>query len=440
MANFYKGTVWRGVDYSPTWPNWSAQPGSQTGDSDFANDAFQSLWSNAVMDLPKGDPSALPVIANTTFRNDLGTIANAGFNLVRLYDWNMARGTSATSNVGRDHINFLDYADKLGLKVVVPVSDYFLSNDQYAWIGQFPDSSYSFSSAPQAIQDDFTRFVNSIIDPSTKEIHKAIHSVSVGNEGDIGQGLEGANPSEFLARTIWWIVNLNAKINNSGFTIMISATFSNADQGGQNGSWFNCLINGVAANQNTPNGSVSATFTTAVPGLAKVDSSYTGYYYNSVNIAQVNISNYTTSLQQTLAAYDSGDSAWPGKMDVPLLFMEVFAPNRVSQAGYDQAKAAVAQVTDLESYIKNNFAGTASSKTYFMGYNYFEFNDEPSQNKATGLFGYGADAPTVNTNTGVTSQFYGNLPNLGYPLYLLENNFGPGEKGSLITSITACWP
>ncbi|WP_163595054.1 hypothetical protein, partial [Klebsiella pneumoniae] len=69
----------------------------------------------------------------TNYRDDLGTIAKAGFNLVRLYDWGMARGTSATSDTGLDHINFLNYAQSLGVKVVVPVSNYFLSNDPFSW-------------------------------------------------------------------------------------------------------------------------------------------------------------------------------------------------------------------------------------------------------------------------------------------------------------------
>ena len=44
----YKGTIYRGVDYSPTWSNWAQNAGNtQTNDSDFANDAFSSLWGSA---------------------------------------------------------------------------------------------------------------------------------------------------------------------------------------------------------------------------------------------------------------------------------------------------------------------------------------------------------------------------------------------------------
>lgn len=41
MATWYTGTIWRGVDYSPTWPTWVVgAANTQTNDSDFANDAF----------------------------------------------------------------------------------------------------------------------------------------------------------------------------------------------------------------------------------------------------------------------------------------------------------------------------------------------------------------------------------------------------------------
>ena len=111
---------------------------------------------------PRATP-ACRINNGANYRNDLGTIASDGFNLVRLYNWDMARGTSADrpSNTGLDHINFLNYASTLGLKIVVPVSDFFLSNDQYAWNRQdarqqlllrlgarTPSSTTSSSSSP----------------------------------------------------------------------------------------------------------------------------------------------------------------------------------------------------------------------------------------------------------------------------------------------------
>ncbi|WP_338524326.1 hypothetical protein NUH87_01110 [Pseudomonas batumici] len=437
--NGYTGTIWRGVDYSPTWPAWTVgAPNTQTTDSDFANDAFQSLWSNQYQPAPEGDQSS-PSNNGGYYRDDLKTISGYGFNLIRLYNWNMNRGAGEGS-LPLDHINFLNYAQSLGLSVVVPVSDYFLSDDQYAWAGaSLPD--YQFSSAPQFIQNDFNTFIQSITDPTTGKIHTAIQSISVGNEGDIGEGLEGASPSNFLARTIWWIVNLNQKLNGTRGTpaTRLSATFSNADQGGNTGSWFNCLINGVVAKQQTPNGATASTFSSTVSGLSTADPSYTHYYYNSVNISQVSqVSPYPNTLQQTLALYDQGAATWPGaKFDVPLLLMEVFAPNRVNSGPYDQAAAAVGQFSSLETYLLDHNGGTDTSTTWLMGYNYFEFNDEQELNKLVGLYQYSATSTNVQTGTTVIPYSPYSFPSMSYPLCTLSATAGPGNKGTLIGALQA---
>ncbi len=442
-ASWYVGPSYRGVDYSPTWPSWSAAPNSQTGDSDFANDAFQSFWSNQYMAPPAGTTS-VPVNNTPNYRDDLGTISSHKFNLIRLYNWDMARGTTASSDVGLDHINFLDYANTSNVKVVVPVSDYFLGNDQYSW-NNAALTDYKLTSAPSAIQKNFKQFIASITDPSTNKIHTAIHSISVGNEGDIGQGISSppTSASQFLERTIWWIVNIRKAISGiSTNNVMLSATFSNGDQGGNTGSWFNCLVNGVAANAKTPNGTaLGANFGTAVKGLSMADSTYKSYYYNSVNISQVSsVSPFPNSLANTLGLYDAGStSSWPfAKFDVPLLFMEVFTPNR--GGGFttqDQATAALGQISAMETYLKANKAGTSSSTTNFMGYCYFEFNNE-QQLKLTGLFEY----PTSSTpvNTGTTSTFYGGFGNMSIPLYTLQKVAGSTTGATLIDQIKALIP
>ena len=456
----YAGPVWRGVDYSPTWPTWVVGAGAtQTGDSDFANDAFQSLWAGAYMAAPSGDTSA-PTDNGTNYRNDLQTIADAGFNLVRLYNWDMARGTTSTSNVGLDHINFLNTAASLGLKVVVPVSDWFLSDDASAWNftpATIP-ANYDFTNAPVAIQTDFNQFVASITDPATGKIHAAVHSIDVGNEGDIGQGLNGqTTPSYFLYRTIWWIVNLHQQINGSspgpdGSAVVngptpvvpLTATFSNGDQGLNIGSWFNCLIAGVAADQATPtNMDGNTSFAAAVTGLKAADPTFAQYYYNSTNISQVStVTPFGNSLAATMALYDSGASPWPGAdCTVPLLLMELFTPNRtVFPAPTDQAVAAVGQVTDLETYLAQHRAGTSNSSTYLMGYNYFEFNDE-QQVKLTGLYQYGTSF--VQAATGTTSVFYSpyQFSNMDFPVYSpLSATPGPTGSGTLVDALTQCMP
>lgn len=439
MANGYQGATFRGVDYSPTWPTWSpGAGGTQTNDSDFANDAFASFWSDKFRNPPAGGGS-VPISNGTNYRDDLATMQTYGFNLVRLYDWDMARGSTSQTGPAPDHINFLDHAYALGIKIIVPVSDYFLGDDQYSWNGQAPDNAYSFGSAPQGIQNDFGLFVTSITDPRTNQIHAAVHSVSVGNEGDIGQGIQGTTASNFLARTIWWIVNLRQKIAAIGPNVMLSATFSNADQGGSQGSWFNCLIGGVQAQQQTPNGcALGANFTSAVTGLSTADSTYASYYYNSTNIGQNG-----TGLTQTLGFYDSGASPWPGaSMNVPLLFMEVFTNNRDQYPDPNfptQAAAALNRINALEAYLQSHGANSPASSTWLMGYNYFEFNDELSQPKTTGLFAYG---PLANpAQTGTTSTWYGTtFANLTFNVHRLVANPGPSGMQTLPEAIQAAFP
>jgi hypothetical protein len=127
-------------------------------------------------------------------------------------------------------------------------------------------------------------------------------------------------------------------------------------------------------------------------------------------------------------------------MGVPLLFMEVFAPNRASSpAPYDQATAAVNQVKTIEAYLQANDGGQPSSTTWLMGYNYFEFNDEPAADKEVGLCGYGSGSPP-QAQTGITSLFYGSFPTVSFPVSTFVDNPGPNDNGTLAAAISACWP
>ena len=456
----YTGPIYRGVDYNPTWPGWVQGPGgTQTNDSDFFNDAFASFWASSYQAAPASSGSA--PVTNALYRGDLKLMADAGFNLVRLYNWDMSRGTNAGSNApASDHLNFLDTANTLGLKVVAPVGDYFLNDDTFSWKGQTPDSSYSFSSAPLAIQNDFIQFINSITDPTTQKIHTAIHSIAVGNEGDIGEGINVTNTSasNFLARTNWWIYNLNKQINGTGIgpdgqpavngpgaIVPITATFSNGDQGTGISSWFNKLVDGVTAGTQTPTKwyDGSTTFTAPVAGLKIVDPNFAKYYYNSTNVGQSSTTSpFSNGLAATLALYDQQASPWPGAdSNVPLMFMEVFTPNRSAYpTPADQATAAVNEVKAMEAYLASHNAGTASSTTNFMGYNYFEFNDEPSNGgKAVGLYQYTATSQTAHTGT--TQLTYGTFPDTTFPVYTLTPTAGPTGSGqTLVQAWTSAFP
>ena len=86
--------------------------------SDIARKEVASLW---------GNQSYLSQSCAPYCRDDLKTLTGMGINLIRLYDWDPRN----------DHSQFLDYAHKLGIKVVVPISNWLPQNPG-AWDAQVP--------------------------------------------------------------------------------------------------------------------------------------------------------------------------------------------------------------------------------------------------------------------------------------------------------------
>jgi hypothetical protein len=151
-------------------------------------------------------------------------------------------------------------------------------------------------------------------------------------------------------------------------------------------------------------------------GLQFADKGYAKYYYNSINIARVNPKTGTNALDAYMSAYDNGSLGM--KFDVPVLMMETFTPDRSAEVpGSLQVTAAVGQAKTLEQYLTTHQAGTPQSTSGLMGYNYFEYNDEPSHGgKATGLFKYG-DSAAATVHTGTTAVFFGGYADITYPWY-----------------------
>ena len=421
--------VLHGINYSPTWIGWApGQPG-QLSDSDFFNDAFEAMWNTGTT----GGNSP------QNYRNDLGAISDAGLNLIRLFNWGPTRGWNGTKGDG--HIKALNRAKALGMKVIVPVSNYFLSDDQYAWNGAEPDSSFSFSSAPAGIQSDLTNFVSSVT--VSGAIHSAVHSFSVGNEIDlnnmVGQGTSGpVSPTSRLKRVIWWLINLQAKLASSD--LLFTSPISDGDQGGTESStpsyWFQAIVNGVTSSTSLPNGTVvgsGATFESTVSGLSAAAPTYTGWYYNSVNI-------YTTGskLSSTIGQYDLWSSNtknslnWPGQQfAVPLMLTEV-GYNRgggvVTAAAQETQYTTV--VTDIVTEIETYLAGATSS--LLIGYCIYEFSDETTLNANWGV--NMVESPTesggnvlYSAATGVTAVSFGSFPTVNYPvqeLYSVKSTGG----------------
>ena len=88
----------KGFAYEPQPSDWAGtDPGTSVNfDSDYYNADFRKLWG------PEG-------------RDDLGTMADIGVNLVHIYNWNPGR---------KYHEAFLSYAAQKGIGVTIPISNY----------------------------------------------------------------------------------------------------------------------------------------------------------------------------------------------------------------------------------------------------------------------------------------------------------------------------
>jgi hypothetical protein len=87
--------------------------------SDIARKQTGSLW---------GNQSYLSESCGAACRDDLRTMKAMGINLIRLYDWDPRN----------DHSQFLDYAESLDMKVVVPISNWLPTQGANIWAEQLP--------------------------------------------------------------------------------------------------------------------------------------------------------------------------------------------------------------------------------------------------------------------------------------------------------------
>ena len=403
---------------------------SQLTPSDFATNAFQGLWGTVPGQGGLG-------------RNDLGSFQAAGYNLIRLFNWDPTLGTTVSNPTTpsdlQAHTAFLDAAYNDGSQVMVPVSNYSLSDAQFAWVylqgeappgksvGQIADPSTSFAfndpNVPNHIRTSLTQFIQSITQPASDpnnhtgqaRINPAVQSISVGNEIDLGLNVGTAgggglpNATEKLLRAEWWMINLRRELLTvpGGDAVKITSPISNADQGNAPGNntgapqttWFDAFINGVRAGEALPNGTndgdqnPGTTFRENVLGLAgQANLDYTAWYFNSLNSYQIG-----DGLTQQIQQYDTGKPSianpdwsheWPGQsFAVPLMLTELgydrTKPNPDgSNPGVPAEEGVIAainadQVKRVVDYMNAN--PTAN----LLGLTFYKFNDEPNYNNDT---------------------------------------------------------
>jgi len=142
--------------------------------SDASYNAMESLWGPSYTSTTgKSYPNG---------RNDLSTLKSMGVNLIRLYDWE-------PRNL---HLKFLDLCTTLGIKVLVPVSNYFLTD--------------GFSSRDILIPNLIKSFSNS----DGSDYHSAIAGIIIGNEPE----LNGYTSQTCVDFTLSWVNAEQASFSN----------------------------------------------------------------------------------------------------------------------------------------------------------------------------------------------------------------------------------
>jgi hypothetical protein len=148
MSTFLKGIAYQPFPspYNPTHANDTCI----FFGSDIAYDPIAPLWDNKPYVSTTGSSCTNP-------RDDLTTIKNMGCNLVRLYDWEPRN----------KHLRFLDRCVELGIKVLIPISNYFLS--------------YGFGQR----SDHIPNLIKSFSNAESSDYHAAIAGIIFGNEVDL---------------------------------------------------------------------------------------------------------------------------------------------------------------------------------------------------------------------------------------------------------------
>jgi hypothetical protein len=133
--------------------NWEPSPSNYTslnpvppeyGDTDFANDDFVALWN---------------VDANGVGRYDLFNIKAMLCNTVKMYNWSVPAPNGYWM---RNHTNFLAMATKLGLSVIVPISNFF-TGTAYSNRAAVSGGSVPANSGGPAANNDLQTWITQIV-------------------------------------------------------------------------------------------------------------------------------------------------------------------------------------------------------------------------------------------------------------------------------------
>lgn len=155
LVDLWPASLYKGMCYSAFPAPYDPSTANTTCiffGSDIAYNPMEPLWG-------KGFTSA----SRNRFpgRDDLQTMNLMGVNLIRLYDWE-------PRNL---HLNFLNYCQQLGMKVLAPVSNYFLNPDPNPINGGF-----------RMREIHIPNIIRSYRNAAGTDYHPAIAAIIMGNE------------------------------------------------------------------------------------------------------------------------------------------------------------------------------------------------------------------------------------------------------------------
>lgn len=199
-------TNFNGICYAPFPKGYNPSNANTTYiffGSDIAYDAMAPVWGNQYTS-KSGDSCSLN--GPNKARNDIQSLADMSVKLIRLYDWE-------PRNI---HLNFLDYCNSLNIKVLVPVSNYFVKPGE------------GLSQRNTLIPN----LINSFSNKEKTDYHSAIAGIIIGNEPEIN-GFSVQNCIDFT--TSW------AEIEASDFSSYREVMIGHPVDFGTYGAEFPCF-------------------------------------------------------------------------------------------------------------------------------------------------------------------------------------------------------
>lgn len=164
MSNF------NGICYQPFPPGYNPSTANNTYiffGSDIAYDPMEPIWGDSYTSCTG---SSCNLTSPNKARNDIQTLEEMGVQLLRLYDWEPRN----------KHLKFLDYCLQHGIKVLAPVSNYFVKPDQ----------------GLNNMHELIPALIKSFSNKEGTDFHPAITGIIIGNEPQLN-GFSAQNCIDF---------------------------------------------------------------------------------------------------------------------------------------------------------------------------------------------------------------------------------------------------